>query len=141
MKKEHFYDQLQYVVAKVPATEQLIPVGDWNGHIGAPAGVFGDAHGGHGNTEGERILEFAIANGLQSATPGSRRVTHLTANSSSGDSAQLDYILLQEFQPSNQLREPSNSSPSWDNLQPCQYQTITKKYQFDNQEDLVENWI
>ena len=64
---KHFYNQLQYTVAKVPAIEILIPVGDWNGHVGALAGVLIDAHGGHGfgthNTEGERILKFAIAIG------------------------------------------------------------------------------
>ena len=66
-EKECFYDQLQYADAKVPATEIPIPVGDGNGHIGTSAGVFSDAHGGHGfgtcKTEGERILEFTIANG------------------------------------------------------------------------------
>ena len=65
---EYFYDELQHTVAKVPATEILIPVGDWNSHIGAAAGVYSDTHGSHGfgkcNTESERVLEFAIANGL-----------------------------------------------------------------------------
>ena len=68
------------VVAKVQATEILIPVGNCNSHVGAPAGVFGDAHGGHGfwihNKEDEKILEFAIAMVSVSATPGSRRETH-----------------------------------------------------------------
>ena len=62
LENKRFYDQLQYAVAKVSATEILIPVGDWNGHVGAPAGVFSDAHGGHGfgthNMEGERILDM-----------------------------------------------------------------------------------
>ena len=79
-EKERFYDQLQCAVAKVPATEILIPVGDWNGHVGASAGL--DAHGGHGfgisNTEGERILEFAIANGLCVGNTWSKKKgTHL----------------------------------------------------------------
>ena len=35
------------MVSKVPATEILIPVGDWNGHLGAPVGVFSDTQGWH----------------------------------------------------------------------------------------------
>ena len=34
-------------------------VSDWDGHVGAPGGVFSDTH-----AERERILEFAIVNGL-----------------------------------------------------------------------------
>ena len=79
-ENECFYDQLQYAFAKVPATEILIPVGDWNSHIGAPAGVFSDAHGGHcfgtRNTEGERILELAIANGLRIGSTSSKKRDH-----------------------------------------------------------------
>ena len=36
-EKERFYDQLQCAVAKVPATEILIQVGDWSSHVGASA--------------------------------------------------------------------------------------------------------
>ena len=58
--KERFYDELQHTVAKVPATEILIPVGDWIGHVGTAAGVYSDAHDGHGFcaciAEGERFL-------------------------------------------------------------------------------------
>ena len=65
---ERFYNQLQYAVAEVPATEIPIPVVDWRGHVGANAGVFSDASGGHGlgtrNKEGERVIEFAMAKGL-----------------------------------------------------------------------------
>ena len=32
-EKERFYDQLQSVTAKVPLSEVLIPLGDWNGHV------------------------------------------------------------------------------------------------------------
>ena len=57
---ERFYDGLQHDVAKVPATEILIPVCDWNSHIGAAGGVYSDVHSGHGfgsrNTKGERVL-------------------------------------------------------------------------------------
>ena len=37
---------MQHVIARIPATEILIPVGGWNGHIGAAAGVFSDVNSG-----------------------------------------------------------------------------------------------
>ena len=46
--KERFYDQLQSTIAKIPAAEMLIPVGDWNGHVGSESVVYNEAHGGHG---------------------------------------------------------------------------------------------
>ena len=56
---EWFYNQLQYAVTMAPATKILIPVGDWNGHVAAPAGVFSDVLGDHSfgthNTENMRI--------------------------------------------------------------------------------------
>ena len=33
--KDLFYDQLRAVTAMIPASEFLIPCGDWNGHIGS----------------------------------------------------------------------------------------------------------
>ena len=54
------------VVAKLPATKRVFQVGAWNGHAGAARGVWGDASGRQGigirNKQGERGLEFAIAN-------------------------------------------------------------------------------
>ena len=96
-EKERFYDQLQCAVA----TETLIPVGDWNGHVGASAGVYSDAHGGHGfgtrNTEGERILEFAIANRLHVGnTWFKKRDTHLITYNSGGHLTQIDHILYRK---------------------------------------------
>ena len=99
--KELFYDQLQHAVAKVPASEILIPVGDWNGHVGTAAGVYQEAHGGHGfgsrNADGERILEFAIANGLKVGnTWYKKKDSHLITYSSGGHTTQLDYILYRK---------------------------------------------
>ena len=65
--KERFYDELQHTVTKVPATEILIPVGDWKGHVDAAAGVYSDGHDGYScgkcNPAGERVREFAGTNG------------------------------------------------------------------------------
>ena len=44
--KNHFYEQLQSLVASIPGTEELFVCGDWNGHIGtAPCG-YEEVHGG-----------------------------------------------------------------------------------------------
>ena len=76
-EKDRFYQMLQCAVSKIPASEQLIVCGDWNGHIGSQSTGFEEVHGGQAigkrNTEGERILEFAFANELVVRTHGSRR--------------------------------------------------------------------
>ena len=92
------YDKLQHTVGKVPATEILIPVGDWNGHVGAAAGVYSDAHGmpgfGNHNIEGKRVQELSIANGLRvSNTLFKERDSHLFTYTSGDHSTQLDYLL------------------------------------------------
>ena len=65
--EERFYDELQHTVTKVPTTEILIPVGNWKSHVDAAAGVYSDCHGGYScgkcNPAGERVREFAVANG------------------------------------------------------------------------------
>ena len=67
-EKDRFYQELQSTVAKIPASEQLLVCGDWNGHLGSQSTGFEEVHGGQAigkrNTEGERILEFAFANDL-----------------------------------------------------------------------------
>ena len=39
-EKDRFYDQLQSVMARIPASEVLIPLGDWNGQVGADSNGF-----------------------------------------------------------------------------------------------------
>ena len=64
-EKDRFYQELQSTVAKIPASEQLLVCGDWNGQLGSQSTGFEEVHGGQAigkrNTEGERILEFAFA--------------------------------------------------------------------------------
>ena len=61
--KQSFYDMLQSEVAKIPSSEIVIPLGDWNGHVCLECSGFEDVYGGHGfgtcNVEGKRVLEFA----------------------------------------------------------------------------------
>ena len=60
--------KITYLEPKVPAIEIVFLAYDWNSHVSAAASVFGDACARHSfsthNMEGERILKFAIANGL-----------------------------------------------------------------------------
>ena len=65
--KDLFFDQLRAVTARIPASEFLIPCGDWNGHVGRAGTGYREVHGGMGygrlkpDVEGERILEYALA--------------------------------------------------------------------------------
>ena len=56
--KDLFYDQLRAVTAMIPASEFLIPCGDWNGHVGVL----------HGLTEAPVTKKFMEAMGMASQT-------------------------------------------------------------------------
>lgn len=65
-EKNDFYEQLQSLVANVPASEELFVHGDCSGHIGSNSDEYNEWHGGQAigqhNPEGERVHEFAVAN-------------------------------------------------------------------------------
>ena len=88
--KEHFYDQLQSTVTKVPATEIPILVGDWNGHVGADAGAYNEVHGGHGfgarNSEGRESWNLPLPMTFLLVTPCSRKGTHISSLTALGTS-------------------------------------------------------
>ena len=95
---EGFYQMLQCTVATVPASEQLIVCGDWNGHVGSQSTGFEEVHGGQAigkrNTEGERILEFAFANELVVGnTWFKKKPKHLVTYQSGVAATQIDFIL------------------------------------------------
>nr|XP_009774008.1 PREDICTED: uncharacterized protein LOC104224123 [Nicotiana sylvestris] len=46
--KRHFWEGLDEIVRSIPPTERLFIGGDFNGHIGAAAGSYGEVHGGFG---------------------------------------------------------------------------------------------
>ena len=46
--KDLFYDQIRAVTAMIPASEFLIPCGDWNGHGGSTGSGYKEVHGGYG---------------------------------------------------------------------------------------------
>ena len=43
-----FYDQLHAVIAIIPASEFLIPCGDWDIHLGSTDPGYKEEHGGYG---------------------------------------------------------------------------------------------
>ncbi|XP_070011071.1 uncharacterized protein [Nicotiana sylvestris] len=80
--KRHFWEVLDEIVRQVPHTEKLFIGGDFNGHIGATAGDYGEVHEGFGfgerNGRGTSLLDFAEAFGLVIANFGfSKRKEHL----------------------------------------------------------------
>ena len=64
-EKHNFYDEFRPVVAEIPTSEILILLGDWNGGVGKSSAGFEGVLGGHGwgirNTDGEKLLEFAVS--------------------------------------------------------------------------------
>ena len=64
-KKDQFYDKVFPVAAKIPTSEILILLVDWNGHVGKSSAGYDGVHGGHGwstrNTEVEGLLDFAVS--------------------------------------------------------------------------------
>ena len=99
-KKELFYKSLQNLVQTIDDSEKLLICGDFNGHFGRAALGYEGIHGGHGfgkcNIDGERILEFAVANNLVVGNSNIvKKDNHLMTYQSGGCSSQVDYILLQ----------------------------------------------
>ena len=98
--QKNFYDRLNSTVNKVSAAETLVICGNFNGHVGKVANGYEGVHGGHSyglrNTEGERILEFAVAHNLVGITHFHKKDNHLITYHSGGKSNQIDYILVRK---------------------------------------------
>ena len=99
--KDLFFDQLLAVTARIPASEFLIPYGDWNGHVGCAGTAYMEVHGGMGygrpepDVEGERILEYALAfDLLLGNTCFKKRDSHLITYKSGNIATQIDLILF-----------------------------------------------
>ena len=96
--KDLFYDQLRAVTAMIPASEFLIPCGDWNGHMGSTGAGYKEVHGSYWygkpdpGSEGERILEYALAYDLfLGNTCFKKRDSHLITYSSGNTATQIDF--------------------------------------------------
>ena len=79
----------------------IIPCGDWNGHVGRAGTEYREAHGGMGygrsepDVEGERILEYALAfDLLLGNTCFKKRNSHLITYRSGNAATQIDFILF-----------------------------------------------
>ncbi|XP_009761186.1 uncharacterized protein [Nicotiana sylvestris] len=63
--KRRFWEGLNEIAHSIPPTERLLIGGDFNGHIGAAAGRYGEVHGGFvlgdRNGGGTSLLDFAKA--------------------------------------------------------------------------------
>ena len=80
--KDKFYDELLTYVAGINTSEITFVCGDFNGHIGDTTDGYDGIHGGTGfgkrNSEGERILDFAMAADLVvSNSFFKKRLSHL----------------------------------------------------------------
>ena len=97
--KDLFFDQLHAVTARIPASEFLIPCGDWNGHVGRAGTGYREEHGGMGygrsepDVEGERTLQYALAFDLLFGnTCFKERDSHLITYKSGNIATQIDFI-------------------------------------------------
>ena len=99
--KDEFYNSLQIVISAIPDKELVIPCGDWNGHVGRQSSGYEGVHGGSGfgdrNADGERILDFAVANEFVIGnTFFAKRDSHLITYQSGNAKTQIDFILLRK---------------------------------------------
>ena len=99
--KDLFFDQLRAVTARIPASEFLIPCGDWNGHVGHAGTGYWEVHGGMGygrpepDVEGVRILEYALAfDLLLGNTCFKKHGSHLITYKSGNIAMQIDFIFF-----------------------------------------------
>src|SRR5206468_11931780 len=98
VEKEEFWFSMTKLLSDVGVEESVFVCGDMNGHVGCDPAGFESEHGGNGfgnrNTEGEMLLEFAIAMELIVCNTfytkdESKKITY-----ESGDSkSEIDYIL------------------------------------------------
>jgi hypothetical protein len=98
-EKEEFLAELRKLISGISKDEELVVCGDFNSHVGTLADGFENVHGGRGfgtrNTEGEMLLEFAIATELCVVNTWftkeeSKKVTY----ESGGTRTVVDYVLV-----------------------------------------------
>ncbi|XP_009762708.2 uncharacterized protein [Nicotiana sylvestris] len=95
--KRCFWEGLDEIVHQVPPAEKLFIGGDFNGHIGASAGGYGEVHGGFGfgerNGGGTSLLDFTKAFGLVIANSSfPKRKEHLVTFQNAVAKTQIDYL-------------------------------------------------
>ena len=91
------------MTAMIPASEFLIPCGDWNGHVGSTGSGYKEVHGGYGygkpdpDSEGERILEYALAYDMFLGNTCFKKCdSHLITYRSGNTATQIDFMLFRK---------------------------------------------
>jgi len=100
-EKEEFYASMCVVLAGIDPGEELFIGRDLNGHTGRRADEFEEVHGGEGygdrNTEGEMLLEFAVAMGLAVVNTWFRKKDNKKVTYESGGcKSAIDYVLMRQ---------------------------------------------
>ena len=99
--KDAFHECLQTVTSKLSDKEIVILRGDWNGDIGREAAGYKGVHGGYGygkcNADGDRVLDFAVANdSVIRNTFFDKKDSHLITYQSGNAKTQIDFTLLRK---------------------------------------------
>ena len=84
--------------------EIVISCGDWNGHIGSEAAGYKGVHGryryGERNADGDRVLDFAVANDFVIGNSFlDKGDSHLITYHSGNAKTQIDFILFRKRNP------------------------------------------
>nr|XP_016433071.1 PREDICTED: craniofacial development protein 2-like [Nicotiana tabacum] len=113
--KRRFWKGLDEIVRQVLPYEKLLIGEDFNGHIGASTGGYGEVHGGFGfgerNGGGTSLLDFAKAFGLVIANSSfPKRKEHLVTFQNAVAKTQIDYLLLRRCD--SELRKDCKVIPS-----------------------------
>ena len=100
-EKVKFWESMDRVMQSIPSEDEVIILGDLNGHVGRDGYMWREVHGGHGlgveNNEGVKILEFAVASNLSIVnTQFCKRRNHLITYRSGNHETQIDYIMIRK---------------------------------------------
>ena len=98
-EKDTFYERVFSVVASVPEEEMLVLSDDFNGYVGNHSAGCKGVHGGSGygmrNQDRLRILDFCVANKLETTnTFFLKNKSKLITFSSKSNHTQVDFILV-----------------------------------------------
>ncbi|XP_063595885.1 uncharacterized protein LOC134772741 [Penaeus indicus] len=96
-EKDEFWQQLDVELQAIPQEERVFLGGDLNGHLGPERGVLHRVHGGWGmgelNEEGERVIDFALANDMAIANTFFKKGAHqYVTYKSGGRESQIDFL-------------------------------------------------
>ncbi len=108
-EKDEFWQQLEMEQQAISQEERVIIGGDLNGHLGRERRTLLRVHGGWGigelNEEGERIMDFALANDMAMANTFFKKSAHqYVTYKSGGRESQIDFLLCRR----NHLDELQN---------------------------------